>query len=84
MTSKWEDYKEKLGDARPWDLVNPKTEYVSKDVAQERYDICKACPQLIKATKQCKECGCFMKVKTTLAHAECPLHKWGKASQETD
>jgi hypothetical protein len=84
MTNKWEEYKKKLGDTRPWDLLNPKTEYVTKDVAQERYDICKACPKLIQATKQCQECGCFMKAKVTLAHAECPLHKWEKASQETD
>lgn len=72
----WEKWKDALGETRPWDFVNPKTEYVEKEVAQTRYDICKACPMLIQATKQCKECGCFMKAKTTLKHAECPLHKW--------
>lgn len=77
MTSKWEEYKKKLGDTRPWDLLNPNTQYVSKDVAQSRYDICKACPKLIQPTKQCSECGCFMKAKVTMAKAECPLHKWG-------
>lgn len=80
MTSAWEEYKKKLGDSRPWDLINPNTKYVDKETAQYRYDICKACPMLISATKQCKECGCFMKAKVTLEHAECPIGKWGKAS----
>lgn len=74
----WEQWKENLGETRPWDLVNPKTQYVSKEIAQARYNICKACPELVQATKTCKKCGCFMKAKTTLAHAECPIHKWEK------
>lgn len=74
----WEQWKENLGETRPWDLVNPKTKYVPKEIAQARYDICKVCPELIQTTKQCKKCGCFMRAKTTLAHAECPLHKWSK------
>jgi hypothetical protein len=83
MTNAWDRYKEKLGDTRPWDLLNPNTVYADKSVAQERYSICKACPKLLP-TKQCDECKCFMKVKVTLAEAECPLHKWGKSNQETD
>lgn len=74
----WEQWKENLGETRPWDLVNPKTKYVPKEIAQARYNICKVCPELVQTTKQCKKCGCFMRAKTTLAHAECPLHKWGK------
>jgi hypothetical protein len=84
--STWEIYKEKnkeiLNDmetyrkAKPWDLLNPKTEYVEESVAKDRFDICKSCPELIKLTSQCKKCGCFMKVKTTMAHATCPIDKW--------
>jgi hypothetical protein len=72
----WQKWKENLGETRPWDLLNPATEYVSEEDAAKRLDICKACPRLIKATSQCKECGCFMNLKTKLADASCPLHKW--------
>ena len=76
--SKWQQYKENLGETRPWDFLNPHTEYVSEEEAAKRYAICKACPELIKLTTQCKKCGCFMAAKTKLKHAECPLLKWGK------
>lgn len=76
MTSPWQEYKKKLGETRPWDLVNPKTEWASEELATQRFDICKQCPQLIKGINQCKECGCFMAAKTRLSRAECPLHKW--------
>jgi hypothetical protein len=74
--SKWSEYKAKLGDTRPWDLLNPNTEYVDKEISTKRFDICKSCPKLIKLTNQCKECGCFMNIKTTLKQAACPLEKW--------
>lgn len=74
--SVWQKYKENLGETRPWDLINPETEWASDEVATERYDICKACPELIKLTKQCKKCGCFMAAKTKLEKATCPLGKW--------
>ena len=76
MTSKWQQYKEKLGETRPWDILNPNTEYVEEVEATRRYDICKACPELIDLTKQCKQCGCVMPLKTKLAKATCPLSKW--------
>jgi len=76
MTSKWQEYKEKLGETRPWDILNPNTEYVEEAEATRRYDICKACPELIDLTKQCKQCGCLMPLKTKLLRAECPLKKW--------
>lgn len=74
--SAWQKYKEKIGDTRPWDLINPNTEWSDEEQATKRYDICKACPELIKLTKQCKQCGCFMNVKTKLQEATCPLGKW--------
>jgi hypothetical protein len=76
MTSKWQEYKEKLGETRPWDILNPNTEYVEEAESTRRYDICKACPELIELTKQCKQCGCLMPLKTKLLRAECPLKKW--------
>ena len=65
-----------LGETRPWDLVNPNTAWADEEKAEERYSICKSCPELIKLTKQCKKCGCFMAAKTKLEAATCPLGKW--------
>ena len=60
----------------PLDLVNPNTEWAEESLSNERYSICKSCPELIKLTKQCKKCGCFMVAKTKLQLATCPLGKW--------
>jgi hypothetical protein len=73
--SAWEKYKEKNG-VTPLDMLNPHTKRIPHESAQKRFDICKECPELIKLTSQCKKCGCFMKVKTTLEIAKCPLNKW--------
>lgn len=75
MTSRWEQYKAKNG-VTPLDLLNPKTARAEKSLGEARLDICKACPELIQLTTQCKQCGCFMKIKTTLEAATCPLGKW--------
>jgi hypothetical protein len=74
--SAWEKYKDNLGETRPWDLVNPTTEWAEEEKAKERYSICQSCPELIKLTKQCKKCGCFMAIKTKLELATCPIGKW--------
>lgn len=71
----WQEYKKKLGTSRPWDALNP-TNYTDEETARKRMDICEVCPRLLKATYQCKECGCFMKMKTKLTEAVCPLSKW--------
>jgi len=72
----WQKYKESLGDSRPWDVLKPSTEFVSEEISSSRYNICKQCPELINLTKQCKQCGCFMAVKSKLSNASCPLGKW--------
>ena len=72
----FQEYKKKLGDARPWDLINPNKERSTETDANKRYAICEACPSLLRATNQCKECGCFMKLKVKLKDASCPLGKW--------
>jgi len=63
--------------ARPWDMLNPNTEYVSDEIQLKRMSICKKCPFYIKLTHQCTKCGCIMNLKTKLSHAECPIGKWG-------
>ena len=72
----WQEYKKKLGVTRPWDFLNPSVERATDDQAASRLSICETCPSLIRATHQCKECGCLMKLKVKLAHATCPLDKW--------
>lgn len=72
----WQRYKQNLGQTRPWDFLDPDTEYVESDVAETRFSICQQCPFFVSLTGQCKKCGCFMRAKTKLAMAECPEHKW--------
>lgn len=74
--SPWQQWKQNLGETRPWDLVSPSAEWATDDIAEQRYSICQQCPELLKLTKQCKKCGCFMAAKTKLLKAECPLGKW--------
>lgn len=74
-TSRWQEYKEKNG-VTPLDMLNPNTKKVTVESATERFDICLSCPELIKITKQCKKCGCFMAAKTKLEKATCPIGKW--------
>jgi hypothetical protein len=50
--------------------------FVDNEIREYRYDICKSCDKFINLTKQCKECGCFMTLKTKLKIASCPLNKW--------
>ncbi|HEY6793169.1 MAG TPA: hypothetical protein VI248_00635 [Kineosporiaceae bacterium] len=62
--------------ARPWDLLNRELGRVDSQTARERLDICRSCPRLIKLTRQCIECGCFMTQKVRLPNASCPQGKW--------
>jgi hypothetical protein len=72
-----EEHKhEEQREVRPWDLLNPNTEYASEDEVAARMSFCLSCPEIVKITKQCKKCGCFMSLKTKLAAATCPLGKW--------
>jgi hypothetical protein len=63
--------------ARPWDLFNKNIGRVETIVAEQRLAICQTCPNFIKSTTQCKECGCIMKLKAKLPNASCPINKWG-------
>lgn len=61
---------------KPWDMVNPKSERVSKEDFDSRINICKSCTEIVKLTTQCKLCGCFMSAKAKLKLASCPIKKW--------
>lgn len=63
-------------EVKPWDLVNPNKPKAEKDLSLSRLEICVNCEFYRSRTNQCKKCGCFMKLKTTLEHAKCPIGKW--------
>ena len=53
---------------------------LSTKEASARLDICKQCERYFKYTSTCRECGCFMIIKTQVATASCPIDKWSKAN----
>lgn len=75
MGSRWEEYRKKNG-VTPLDVLNPLTQKALPEQAKDRYEICLGCEEHISLTGQCKKCGCFMKIKTSLKAARCPLGKW--------
>jgi hypothetical protein len=62
-------------DVKPWDLFNgsPRS---PEELSSYRLEICSTCPFFRPTSKTCKKCGCFMTLKTSLAHAKCPEGKW--------
>ena len=47
-----------------------------KEQAEQRMEICSACPFLNQDYSTCQQCGCFMKAKVLIPNAKCPLNKW--------
>jgi hypothetical protein len=74
--SAYQEWKKNLGTTRPWDLINPNVEKVDDAEESMRYSMCSDCPEFIKLTTQCKQCGCIMKMKVKLKAAVCPIGKW--------
>jgi len=50
--------------------------FVTKDIANARYTICKSCDKFITVIKTCSVCHCMMPAKVRLANYSCPLNKW--------
>ena len=48
-----------------------------QEIIDRRWDICKGC-EFLSDNDRCEKCGCFMKVKSRIATASCPIGKWGK------
>ncbi len=55
--------------------------FVKNEIRKERLDLCKSCEHYFKPTGTCKKCGCFMRIKTTLAYTECPIGLWQKTEE---
>ncbi len=79
--SPWQEWKAKNlarqaeGYVTPSALFNPDTPKVDDETKKLRLSVCEECPSYL-ISKQCKECGCFMPIKTELEYASCPLGKW--------
>lgn len=48
---------------------------VDAETAFNRFSMCQTC-EFLKQDFRCEKCGCFMKAKTQLASASCPIGKW--------
>lgn len=65
-----------MTDWEPTDLDTvAEDERTSKSQRDQRIDICKSCNRL-SLLKFCKECHCYMPLKTYITSANCPLGKW--------
>lgn len=63
-------------DVKPWDLLNPNEPRSSEELAAARFEVCKGCDFFRQKSMTCKKCGCFMKAKSMLLNAKCPVGKW--------
>ena len=52
---------------------------VDADTAFQRFSTCQSC-EFLKDDSRCEKCDCFMKTKTQLASASCPINKWGSVT----
>lgn len=66
---------EQIDSVTPLDLLDSNN-YTTREERNSRFDTCKGCDRLFKPTRTCRECGCFMALKTWLSSSECPLGKW--------
>ena len=49
---------------------------VPTEIGFQRFNLCQGCEFFEKDSSRCTKCGCFMKTKTQLASASCPVGKW--------
>jgi hypothetical protein len=63
-------------DVKFTDLFNPNQPRSDKELIEFRLAICNECKHFNKRLVKCNKCGCFMKLKSTLKQAKCPIGKW--------
>ena len=51
-------------------------QFIDEEAKDQRVSICLACENYFAKTGQCIKCGCFVKAKTWLKNASCPVNKW--------
>ena len=57
------------------DLLDPHSPHADTHTRRSRMSVCKSCEEL-NFLDQCGICHCFMRAKTWLLDAECPIGKW--------
>lgn len=65
-----------MADVRFIDLFDPNQPRSDRDLIDTRLNLCNQCEWLDKRLVKCRKCGCFMKLKSTLKQATCPIGKW--------
>lgn len=50
--------------------------FLNKEDAQKRFDICKECEKLKMPFYRCGECSCLLKIKCKVESWHCPIGKW--------
>lgn len=50
--------------------------FIEEEARDQRLAICLSCENHFAKTGQCTKCGCFVKAKTWLKNASCPINKW--------
>jgi len=43
------------------------------NLSGQRMNICRTCKFFSPKTERCQKCGCFMKLKTKVQNAKCPV-----------
>jgi hypothetical protein len=49
---------------------------VSEEQQESRMSICRSCEHFDANRTVCKQCGCFLQLKTQFANMRCPIGKW--------
>ena len=52
-----------------------KNGFIEEEIQKKRWEHCKGCT-FLTYRNTCRKCGCFMKVKTKIRGAKCPLGIW--------
>ncbi len=63
-------------DVKFTDLFDPSQPRSDRALIESRLEICNGCEFFNRRMVKCKKCGCFMKLKSTLKQAKCPIGKW--------
>jgi hypothetical protein len=72
------DYTEDLPEATKQNITEEHfiNGIIFTELKKYRYPICKECDSFNSSIKMCKECNCFMPLKTLLKNSVCPKGKW--------
>ena len=65
------------------DVLKGNQLFASEEEQIRRMEICKSCEHFSSEDVRCRQCGCFLKQKTSLTSAKCPLQKWNPPETAT-